>query len=218
MEILAQSFGEIIKFLYEITGDYGVAIVLITIGIRSCLIPLNIKQRKQMKKQKEISRQAEALKVKYGKNQKKLEQELQKLYQEQGTGIGGCILPFLQLPIMIGLYNAIRMVSVAGATTVLLPWVGSILMKDQLFVLPIVTVLIQLLPQLYPYLKFFEALDLQKAPVSTVIILLLSNSFFVFMLPSGVGLYYLVSGLFVAVEQFVMNLLEVRERRNTCVA
>lgn len=218
MEILAQSFGEIIKFLYEITGDYGVAIVLITIGIRSCLIPLNIKQRKQMKKQKEISRQAEALKAKYGKNQKKLEQELQKLYQEQGTGIGGCILPFLQLPIMIGLYNAIRMVSVAGATTVLLPWVGSILMKDQLFVLPIVTVLIQLLPQLYPYLKFFEALDLQKAPVSTVIILLLSNSFFVFMLPSGVGLYYLVSGLFVAVEQFVMNLLEVRERRNTCVA
>lgn len=218
MEILAQSFGEIIKFLYEITGDYGVAIVLITIGIRSCLIPLNIKQRKQMKKQKEISQQAEALKAKYGKNQKKLEQELQKLYQEQGTGIGGCILPFLQLPIMIGLYNAIRMVSVAGATTVLLPWVGSILMKDQLFVLPIVTVLIQLLPQLYPYLKFFEALDLQKAPVSTVIILLLSNSFFVFMLPSGVGLYYLVSGLFVAVEQFVMNLLEVRERRNTCVA
>lgn len=218
MEILAQVFEGIIKGLYEITGDYGVAIVLITIGIRSFLVPFNIKQRKQMKKQREISQQAEEIKKKYGKNQKKLEEELQKLYQEQGTGMGSCVLPILQLPIMIGLYNAIRKISVAGATTILLPWIGSILMKDQLFVLPIVTVLIQLLPQLYPYLKFFEALDLQKTPKSTVLILLLSNSFFVFMLPSGVGLYYLVSGVFVAVEQFVVNLLEVRGKRKICVA
>lgn len=218
MESLAQIFGEIIKGLYEITGDYGVAIVLITIGIRCCLVPFNIKQRKMMKKQKEISRQVEALKAKYGRNQEKLNRELQKLYQEQGTGMGSCILPFLQLPIMLGLYNAIRMISVAGATTILLPWVGSILMKDRLFILPILTVLIQLLPQIYPYLHFFKALDLQKTSGSTICFLLLSNSIFAFMIPSGVGLYYLVSGVFVAVEQFVVNLLEVREKRNTCVA
>ncbi len=218
MESLAQIFGEIINGLYGVTGDYGVAIVLITLGIRSCMIPLNIKQRKQMKKQREISRQVEALKVKYGKDQDKLNKELQKLYQEQGTGMGSCILPFLQLPIMLGLYNAIRMISVAGATTILLPWVGSILMKDQLFILPIVTILIQLLPQIYPYLSFFKTLDLQKTSGSTICFLLLSNSIFAFMIPSGVGLYYLVSGLFVATEQFVVNLLEVRGKRNACVA
>lgn len=218
METLAQIFGTIINGLYGVTGDYGVAIVLITLAIRSCMIPLNIKQRKQMKKQKEISQQVAELKRKYGKNQDKLNQELQKLYQEQGTGMGSCILPFLQLPIMLGLYNAIRMVSVAGATTILLPWVGSILMKDQLFVLPIATILIQLLPQIYPYLSLFKTLDLQKTSGSTVCFLLLSNSFFAFMIPSGVGLYYLVSGLFAAVEQFVVNLLEVHEKRNTCVA
>lgn len=110
------------------------------------------------------------------------------------------------------------MISVAGATTILLPWVGSILMKDPLFVLPIVTILIQLLPQIYPYLSFFKTLDLQKTSGSTFCFLLLSNSIFAFMIPSGVGLYYLVSGLFVAVEQFIVNLLEVREKRNTCAA
>ena len=218
MESFAQIFGEIIKGLYEITGDYGAAIVLITIGIRCCLVPFNIKQRKMMKKQKEISRQAEALRAKYRGNQEKLNKELQTLYQEHGTGMGSCILPFLQLPIMLGLYNAIRMISVAGATTILLPWVGSILMKDSLFVLPIVTILIQLLPQVYPYLSFFKTLDLQKTSGSTFCFLLLSNSIFAFMIPSGVGLYYLVSGLFVAVEQFIVNLLEVREKRNTCAA
>lgn len=218
MEILAQIFNEIINGLYGITGDYGVAIVLITIGIRCCLVPFNNKQRKMMKKQKEISRQVEVLKQKYGKNQEKLNKELQKLYQEKGTGMGSCILPFLQLPIMMGLYNAIRMISTVGATTILLPWIGSILMKDQMFILPIATVLIQILPQLYPYLRFFKSLNLQKCSGSTICFLLLSNSIFAFMLPSGVGLYYLVSGLFVAVEQFVVNLLEVREKRNTCMA
>jgi len=218
MESFAQIFGAIINGLYGVTGDYGVAIVLITLTIRSCMIPLNIKQRKQMKKQKEISRQVEALKVKYGKNQEKLNKELQKLYQEKGTGMGGCILPFLQLPIMLGLYNAIRMISLAGATTILLPWVGSILMKDQMFILPIVTILIQMLPQLYPYFRLFKSLELQKASGSAICFLLLSNSIFAFMIPSGVGLYYLVSGVFVAGEQFVVNLLEVREKRNTCIA
>ncbi len=218
MEIIAQIFSEIINGLYEITGDYGVAIVLITIGIRCCLVPFNIKQRKMMKKQKEISQQVEILKQKYGKNQEKLNKELQKLYQEKGTGMGSCILPFLQLPIMVGLYNAIRMISTAGTTTLLLPWVGSILMKDQMFILPIVTVLIQLMPQFYPYLSFFKSLDLQKASASTICFMLLSNSIFAFMIPSGVGLYYLVSGVFVAMEQFIVNLLEVHEKRKTCVA
>ena len=218
MEILAQIFSEIINGLYGITGDYGVAIVLITIGIRCCLVPFNIKQRKMMKNQKEISRQVEVLKQKYGKNQEKLNKELQKLYQEKGTGMGSCILPFLQLPIMMGLYNAIRMISTAGATTILLPWIGSILMKDQMFILPIVTVLIQLMPQLYPYLSYFKSLDLQKASASTICFMLLSNSIFAFMIPSGVGLYYLVSGVFVATEQFIVNLLEAREKRKTCVA
>lgn len=102
MESFAQIFGEIIKGLYEITGDYGAAIVLITIGIRCCLVPFNIKQRKMMKKQKEISRQAEALRAKYRGNQEKLNKELQKLYQEHGTGMGSCILPFLQYPLCWG--------------------------------------------------------------------------------------------------------------------
>lgn len=218
MESLAKIFGEMINGLYGVTGDYGVAIVLITVCIRCCLVPFNIKQRKLMKKQKEISQQVEVLKRKYGKNQEKLNKELQNLYQEQGTGMGSCILPFLQLPIMLGLYNAIRRISVAGATTILLPWVGSLLMKDRLLILPVVTVLIQLLPQIYPYLHFFKSLDLQKATGSTICFLLLSNSIFAFMIPSGVGMYYLVSGLFVAVEQFVVNLLEVQRKRNACVA
>ena len=218
MEILAQIFETMINGIYDFTGDYGVAIVVITLIIRACMVPLNIKQRTQMKKQKEISVQIEQLKAKYGKNQKKLNEELQKVYEKNPTGISGCILPFLQLPVMYGLYQAIRMVAMAGATTVLLPWVASILMRDHMLILPIATLFVQILPQTYPYLRFFKDLELQKASVPSIAVILLTNSLFVFALPSGLGLYYFVSGLFTAFEQLIVNLVEVRKRKGVVAA
>lgn len=213
MEILAQIFETAINWIYGFTGDYGVAIVIITIAIRACMVPLNIKQRSQMKKQKEISVQVEQLKARYGKNQKKLNEELQKVYEKNPTGVGSCLLPFLQIPVMYGLYNAIRVIALAGATTVLLPWVTSILVRDHMLILPVATVLVQILPQTYPYLRFFKDLELQKASVPSLLIILLTNSVFVFAIPSGIGLYYFVSGLFTALEQFVVNLIEVWKRK-----
>lgn len=214
MEMLVQFFETMINGIYAFTGDYGVAIVIITIVIRACMVPLNIRQRTQMKKQKEVSAQVELLKARYGKNQKKLNEELQKVYEKNPMGLGSCILPFLQIPVMYGLYNAIRVVALAGTTTVLLPWVTSILVRDHMLILPIATVLIQILPQTYPYLRFFKDLELQKAPLPTIMILLLANSLFVFAIPSGIGLYYFVSGLFTALEQFVVNLIEAQKRKS----
>lgn len=214
MEMLVQFFETMINGIYAFTGDYGVAIVMITIVIRACMVPLNIRQRTQMKKQKEVSAQVELLKARYGKNQKKLNEELQKVYEKNPMGLGSCILPFLQIPVMYGLYNAIRVVALAGTTTVLLPWVTSILVRDHMLILPIATVLIQILPQTYPYLRFFKDLELQKAPLPTIMILLLANSLFVFAIPSGLGLYYFVSGLFTALEQFIVNLIEAQKRKS----
>ena len=218
MEILAQIFEIIINWIYSFTGDYGVAIVIITIAIRTCMIPFNIRQRKQMKQQKEIAKEIESIKAAYGKNKEKLNSELQKVYQKNPTGMGNCILPFIQLPIMYGLYNAIRMITLAGATTIVLPWVTSILVRDHMLILPIATVVIQILPQTYPYLRFFKDLELQKAPLPTVLILLLTNSLFVFAIPSGIGLYYFVSGVFTALEQFIVNFAEVQKRKAMSMA
>lgn len=218
MEILAQLFEMIINWIYGLTGDFGIAIIIITVVIRSCLIPLNIRQRKQLKKQQKTNQEIEEIKAKYAKNEEKLNRELQKVYQKNGTGIGSCLLPFIQLPIMYGLYKAIQMVTLAGATTIMLPWVASILVRDQMFILPIATIIVQLFPQAYPYLRFFKDLKLQKAPLPTILILLLSNSLFVFSIPSGLGLYYFVSGLFVAIEQFIVNLTEVHKAKKASLA
>lgn len=205
MNLFVQGLRQGIEWIYQLTGDYGVAIVIITIAIRLFLLPLNIQQRKQMKKQQEISREVERLKEKYKNNPQKMNGEMQKLYQEKGIGGAGCLMSFIQFPIMMCLYQGIRLTAAAGTATLLLPWVSSLLVRDQAFVLPAATLIVQFLPQVYPYISSFKGLNLQKMSPSMMVTMLLMNSMFVFAIPSGVGLYYFVSGVFSAAEQLLMH-------------
>ena len=77
------------------------------------------------------------------------------------------------------------------------------LLKDPYFVLPIATIIIQILPQTYPYLNMFKVLNLQKQSKSMMVSMMVMSSVFIFTIPSGIGIYYFVSSLFTAVEQFV---------------
>lgn len=213
MSIFIDFLKYIIEVFFAITGDYGVAIVIVTVLVRALLVPLDIRQRRQMKKQKEISKKIDMVKSKYKNNQKQMEKEVQRVYQENGTGMGNCLVSVLQLPVMIGLYNAIRMISAAACATVLLPWISSLLVRDQLFLMPIATLIVQMLPQTYPYMKFFKELELQKQPISSIAAILFVNSLYLFMIPSGLGLYCFTSGLFQTIEQLIFNIIEVQNKK-----
>ena len=114
-----------------------------------------------------------------------------------------CLSTLIQMPIMIGLYHGIRNVITEDATSILLPWISSLLLSDATGILPIGTLVLQVLPMLFSYMPCFKKMQLQKTPMSTIIMLLVMNGMFVFMIPSGVGLYYFVSSLFAVIEQFV---------------
>ncbi len=104
---------------------------------------------------------------------------------------------------MIGLYHGIKNVITEDATSVLLPWISSLLLSDATGMLPIGTLILQIIPMLFPYMPCFGKKKMQKTPMGTIIMLLVMNGMFVFMIPSGVGLYYFVSSLFTVIEQFV---------------
>ncbi|MCI8853118.1 MAG: membrane protein insertase YidC [Lachnospiraceae bacterium] len=212
MNFLYEGIRRLIDLAYMLCGDYGIAIVLITLGIRLCLVPLGQKQRQAMKRQQELGLKAEEIRETYKHNTAKRDKELEQLYQREGMGgMGaGCLLTLLQLPIMLALYQGIRLAVTAEMTTLLLPWVPSLLARDPSFILPILTVLVQTFPQFLPYLGFFQCLKLQKPQISTILIMILMNSWFAFLLPAGVELYYLISGLFTSVEQTVGYAREAR--------
>lgn len=202
-------FRQVITYVNGYIGDLGIVIAVLTIGIRAVLIPLNIIQYRQAERQREVSKESEMIRKKYNNNEKKQMEELQKLYTKRGSGMGSCLVSIIQLPVMVGLYRAIQTTVAAGTTTILLPWVSSLLLRDPTLFLPLATLVVQMLPQLYPYLRVFQNLHLQKNPKSTLFMLLFSNGLFVFVIPAGLGLYYLISGIFTAIEQFLYHLLHV---------
>lgn len=205
-----EALSTLMEYFNQLFGDTGIGIVCITILARIIILPLNLMQRKQLKKQRELQEKSENIKKKYEKNQKKRDVELEKLYESEAVGGMGCLVTLLQLPIMLVLYRSMTVVTAVGAGTFLLPWIDSLLYRDRTFILPTVTLVIQILPQLYAYIPYFEGLKMPKQPLATMVPLFVMNALFVFAIPSGVGLYYFVSGLFSAIEQFVCCCVDVK--------
>lgn len=103
------ALGWIIKTIYDLVHNYGVAVILFTVIVKLLLLPLNIKSQKAMKKQQKIQPILAELQKKYANDQQKLQQEMMKLYKENDVSMmGGCLPMLLQMPILIALYQAIQ--------------------------------------------------------------------------------------------------------------
>ncbi len=91
-------FGWLTRIFYGFFGNYGLAIIALTVLIRGLLIPLNVKSQKSMLKMQALSGKQAELQRKYGDDKKKYQEELVKMQQENGAmGLSGCLLPLLQL-------------------------------------------------------------------------------------------------------------------------
>ena len=102
-------FALLVKLFYNMTGSYGAAIILFTIAVKLILLPFQIKSKKSMIRMNRMQGRMQDLQKKYANNQMKLNEEMQKLYAEEGVSpMGGCLWSFLPLPIMIALYSIIR--------------------------------------------------------------------------------------------------------------
>jgi YidC/Oxa1 family membrane protein insertase len=97
-----------LQFLYDITGDYGLAIILLTVAIRLLMIPLTVKQTRSMYEMQRIQPKIKELQKKYKNDKEKLQEETLKFYQENKVNpFGGCLPLLLQMPVFIALYQVL---------------------------------------------------------------------------------------------------------------
>ena len=95
--------------LHNVLPNYGFVIIVFSILVKVILFPLTRKSTESMAKMQEIQPQMTALREKHGNDQQKLNQEMMKLYKDQGVNpLGGCLPLFLQAPIMFSLFNLFR--------------------------------------------------------------------------------------------------------------
>lgn len=91
-------FGWLTRVLYNFFGNYGLAIIMLTVIVRGLLIPLNIKSQKSMLKMQALSGKQAELQRKYGDDKQKYQEALMQMQRENGAGgLSGCLLPVLQL-------------------------------------------------------------------------------------------------------------------------
>lgn len=122
--ILNRSFGHmawinhgllaVLRFFQWLTGNWGVAIILLTVVVRVTLFPLNRVQQATMTKysntMQRLKPELDALKARYKSNMRKFNEEQMKLLKENGATppLGGCLLQFIQLPIWYSLFQVLR--------------------------------------------------------------------------------------------------------------
>lgn len=97
-----------LQYLHAITGDYGVAIILLTLCIRLLMVPLTVKQTRSMYELQRIQPKIKQLQKKYKNDKQKLQEETLKFYQENKVNpLGGCLPLILQMPVFIALYQVL---------------------------------------------------------------------------------------------------------------
>lgn len=102
-------FGYLLDWLYQFSGNYGIALILFSLIVKLVLFPLNAKAKKSSLKMARIAPLAKALEAKYADDKVKYQQEVTKLYREEGIStMGGCLWSFIPLLLLIPLYNVIR--------------------------------------------------------------------------------------------------------------
>jgi len=108
---VALMINSLIALSSYFAGSFGIAIIIMTVVIRSAMYPLTAKQLHATRAMQEIQPRVAELQKKYGKDKQRLAQEQMSLYKEQGISPAGCVVPMLiQMPIWIALYQSIMKV------------------------------------------------------------------------------------------------------------
>ena len=108
-DIIRIPFGWLLAQLYDLTSNYGIALIIFAVALKLIMFPITAKSKKSMMKMSRLTPRVQALQRKYANDQQKLNEETQKLYKEEGVSMGGgCLWSFIPLLILIPLYTVVR--------------------------------------------------------------------------------------------------------------
>ena len=108
-DLVTVPFGYLLSFLYDITTNYGIALILFAILVRFILLPATAKGKKSTMKMSRLTPRVQAIQKKYANDQQKQSEALQALYKEEGVSMGsGCLWSFVPILILFPLYSVVR--------------------------------------------------------------------------------------------------------------
>ena len=208
MEWLGVPILLLMNWVYKYVGNYGVAIILLTVLTRVLFYPLTVKSMRSMKAMQALQPQINALRNKYKSDPQRLQKETLELYRKYKVNpMGGCLPMVAQIPIFYGLYLALSLsVELQNAKFLCLGrlfgvdlWICDLAAQDPTYVLPILMGLTMFIQQ--------KMSPTSGDPRQAKMMLVMPFVFtFMFLnLPSGLVLYWTVSNVLQIAQQWLMN-------------
>ncbi|MPQ30295.1 membrane protein insertase YidC [Clostridium estertheticum] len=205
MNIIFNFLSSLLDSIFNFTGDWGLAIVFLTISVRLVLSPMSFKQKKSMHQQQKFGIKMQEIKEKYKDNKDRLDVEVKKQSAESAKSMLGCLVTLLQLPIIMTLWSVFNKLPVS-ASTFLIPWVSSIKVSDSYFIVPLIYVLISLTPSLLSYVTLLKIEGQATLSKSNIIIMAVVGLFVAKAAPIAVGIYLITTSVFNFLEELIFRL------------
>lgn len=198
---LTDLLGRGLEYFHTLGMPWWLSIVVLTVIVRSLLVPLTIKQVKNMRAMQELRPEMDKIRKKYKDDRQKQQEELMKLYRErQFNPLGGCFPLLLQMPIFLGMFYVIRSFgdehpdfSSGG-----LLWFQDLSVQDPYFVLPVLSAVTMLAAS--------EITARNMDPQQRWLMRILPVGIIVFLLyfPAGLFMYWITSNLVTLVQNYVI--------------
>ena len=198
-----------LTFCYVLTQkigypNYGVAIILLTIVIKLLLYPLTVKQVKSMKAMQDLSPKMKALQEKYKDNKEKLQTEIAALYKQHNVNpLSGCLPLIVQMPILMGIFFAIREYQYEGPTNFL--WIANLQQgtslsdpSDPYFIIPVLCAATTWLQQKQ------TTTEMTQQNKMMLMFMPIFIGYITITFPAGLGIYWVVSNMVQIIQQWFM--------------
>lgn len=109
LSFFANIFGYVLKFLYDVVGNYGWAIIFFSILVKVIMIPISMKQQKSMKKNQKLQEEVKQIQFKYKNEPEKMNQEVMALYKREGVSpFSGCLSSIIQIVLLFSVFLLVR--------------------------------------------------------------------------------------------------------------
>ncbi|MBU3128326.1 membrane protein insertase YidC [Clostridium tagluense] len=205
MNIIFNFLSGLLNSIFNFTGDWGLAIVLLTLVVRLVLSPMSFKQKKSMQQQQRFAIKMKEIKEKYKDNKEKLEEAVKKQSTQSAKSMMGCLVTLLQLPILMTMWSVFNKIPV-DVGTYLIPWVSSIKISDSYFVVPLIYVIVLLTPSLLSYVTLLKIEGQAKISKSSIIVMAVGGLFVAKAAPIAVGIYLITTSVFNFLEELVFRM------------
>lgn len=200
-----------LNFFYNFLGNYGFAIVLLTVCIKAAFWPLTQKSYASMRDMQKLQPQMQKLRAKYGKDKQKLNQEMMTLYKENRVNpFGGCLPMLVQIPVFFALYKVLLdAIELRHAPFIF--WITDLSAADTLISDALnLGFALGPLPLIMGFTMFLQQ---KMAPTNMdptqAKIMLFMPVFFTFIFlgfPSGLVVYWLINNLLTILQQYLINI------------